>query len=216
MISILILTNLLILKKTSNATYKADANLHNTFSDTNSDLSCFKGSQWLTGDVINEYVDIINEQFNQTVFVFSTHFFASLIKRGVKNMRRWTKNVNLFEKEYVFFPIHEDNHWYFRYLEKRNNTINVLDPYVPLSHFNLPKQYQNDVNDAKEKEINDINLEHEKKIETILNYILKHHECPENTSFTKNIRMDIPKQTNEWSFSFGIHEIFSIEWGFQL
>ena len=39
-------------------------------------------------------------------------------------------------------------------MEKQNNTINVLDPYVPLSHLNLPQQYQKDVDDAKEKEKN--------------------------------------------------------------
>ena len=143
----------------------------------NIDVSCLRDREWLTSDVINAYGNILNSQFNEDVFVFSTFFYTSLLNRGVDDMKGWTRNVNIFLKEFVFFPIHEHNHWYLIYLNNEENTLNLLDPY------------------DQQQEL--VKLEHKKRIHYILNeFLLKHSDYPDSVSFSVRIVKDIPKQRN--------------------
>ena len=36
----------------------------------------------------------------------------SLAEERYERVRRWTKNVNIFEKEFVIVPINENSHWF--------------------------------------------------------------------------------------------------------
>ena len=96
-------------------------------------LSSLDNTNWLTSDVINEYGNLLKTELKST-HVFSTHFLTSLKNRGVEDMRGWTKNVNIFDKEFLFFPIHENSHWYLKVIKNKDKTVEVLDPYIPLSY----------------------------------------------------------------------------------
>ena len=164
----------------------------------NINLSCLEGDNWLTSDIINEYGNLLTKQFENS-YVFSTHFIISLKNRGVENMRGWTKNVNIFEKIFLFFPIHENAHWYLIVVNNQEKTVEVLDPYAPYS--NVPKSKifktvpEKSLNKIKEK----IDSEHHIIVNTILRkYILKHQQCPSSMNYEVNIRHDIPKQKNDW------------------
>ena len=126
------------------------------------DVSCFTDREWLTSDVINAYGSILKSQFNEDVFVFSTFFYISLLNRGIDGMKGWTKNINIFCKEFVFFPIHEHDHWYLIYLNNKEKTLNLLDPYEPLSGLKLPKSLSKDISTAKKMEEDMVELEHKK------------------------------------------------------
>ena len=55
---------------------KEESVLENHPSDTaNLDLSCLDATEWLNGDVINAYSHIINQQFKENVYIFSTYFY---------------------------------------------------------------------------------------------------------------------------------------------
>ena len=82
---------------------------------------------WLRDDVINTYSSLIQECFND-IFVFST-FFYNTLKNDPQRAKRQTRNTNIFSKRYVYFPIHEVNHWYLIMIDNINNHIESLDPY---------------------------------------------------------------------------------------
>ena len=41
----------------------------------------------------------------------NTFFYPKLSSQGYKSVRRWTKRVDIFSKDIVFYPIHLGVHW---------------------------------------------------------------------------------------------------------
>ena len=161
------------------------------------ELSSLEGTNWLTSDVINEYGNIIKGQFKNS-FVFSTYFFSSVRNRGEDSIRGWTQNTNIFEKDFVFFPVHENAHWYLIILKNREKTMEVLDPYKPLFHIPANNTNKKIFDQTKKKIKERISSEHQDKINVILKQLLQKQSWYENNSYTVNIRHDIPEQKNEW------------------
>lgn len=85
------------------------------------------------------YDEVLNDAQRMRTHIFSTFFYERLVqKTNINNVttrrrifvgldpnglsvderdqhervKKWTKHVNLFEKDYVFVPINERNHWY--------------------------------------------------------------------------------------------------------
>ncbi|XP_043269144.1 sentrin-specific protease 1-like [Venturia canescens] len=81
------------------------------------DLQTLVEKNWVNDEVINIYLDMIMERGNleqiqfEKVFCFNTFFFPRLHLNGEEAVRRWTKKVNIFKYDKVFFPIHLGNHW---------------------------------------------------------------------------------------------------------
>ncbi|TDL13318.1 cysteine proteinase, partial [Rickenella mellea] len=69
------------------------------------------GLRFLTNDLLN-----VQPWAAGDIFVFSSFFYSKLKGNNAgephKNLHRWTKRVNIFEKKYVLVPINEDLHWY--------------------------------------------------------------------------------------------------------
>ncbi|CAH1733417.1 unnamed protein product [Aphis gossypii] len=87
------------------------------------------------------YTKKLSEEDRERTYVFSTHFYttltksfnasdypahytASQIRHG--KVRRWTKNVDIFQKDFVFIPVNENKHWFlavicFPYLSGKVN-----------------------------------------------------------------------------------------------
>ena len=44
---------------------------------------------------------------------FTSHFYTTLLKDGPDKVMSWTakKNINIFEKKFIFIPINKDLHW---------------------------------------------------------------------------------------------------------
>jgi Ulp1 family protease len=49
------------------------------------------------------------------VYISSTHFFQKLSDEGPEEVASWSrnkkKNINVFEKKFIFVPVNERNHW---------------------------------------------------------------------------------------------------------
>ena len=45
--------------------------------------------------------------------IFTSHFFTTLVKEGPEGVSSWTsrKDINIFEKKFIFIPINESLHW---------------------------------------------------------------------------------------------------------
>ena len=93
-----------------------------------------EGDNWLGDSVINAYGNLVQESLDD-IFVFSSFFYITL-RNDPERAKRQTRGTNIFRKKYVFFPIHDINHWYLVIVDTANDCIESVDPLVyktPLS-----------------------------------------------------------------------------------
>ena len=64
-----------------------DENIENN--ENKQAIENIKEGTWVEATTINEYGRLITEQFKESIFVFSTHFYEKLIKHGYEAVRRW-------------------------------------------------------------------------------------------------------------------------------
>ena len=82
---------------------------------TRGDIQTLENGQWLNDEVINFYMNLLVErnenQGYPALHVFSTFFYPKLKHSGYSSVKRWTRGINLFEKELILVPIHQRVHW---------------------------------------------------------------------------------------------------------
>ena len=142
-------------------------------------FSSLEGQQWLEDDVINSYLALIESNCSNT-FSFSSFFYVLLERKGHVGMG-WTRNKNIFRKRFVFFPIHQVNHWYLIYCNNESNEIQALDSY---EYSNVSSRRA-----ARKEEL--------KKIKNILKYLAMHPDCPPGKIFKEVKKTRHPKQAND-------------------
>ncbi|XP_065875413.1 ubiquitin-like-specific protease 1D isoform X2 [Euphorbia lathyris] len=92
-----------------------------------SNINCLDPEGFLTSEIMNFYIRYLRLQMSPTNnglcdYHFFNTFFYKKLKQAVSHkgsdkessfikFRRWWKGVNIFQKAYVFIPIHEDLHW---------------------------------------------------------------------------------------------------------
>ena len=114
-------------------------------------------------------------------------------------MKGWTRGFDLLEKSIIFFPIHENSHWYLLILNKNKKSFEILDPYEPMSKIVLTKKYQKQREDTKIKKIKEVEIKQKEKVSYILNnYIFKLDVSSDIKTYEIICRKDIPKQENDW------------------
>ena len=97
-------------------------------------LQCLRPRQWLNDEVINFYFHMLMSGLYRRdgFFSFSSFFFVKLLVPNVgytyKNVRRWTKNVDIFSKKKIFIPINIGNsHWTLLLIDLMIKTISYYD-----------------------------------------------------------------------------------------
>ncbi|KAJ1691415.1 hypothetical protein LUZ63_015570 [Rhynchospora breviuscula] len=93
---------------------------------SHSDLNCLGPEQYLSSTVMNFYITYLQRSGSPTAsatrncYFFNTYFYKKLEEyaspKGNKRLsflklRRWWKGVNLFQKAFIFMPVHGDMHW---------------------------------------------------------------------------------------------------------
>lgn len=94
------------------------------------DFTCLAMEQYLNDVIIEFYLkwlffEVLTEEQRQKTHIFSTFFYKRLTTvtqhRGEKltaaqkrhaRVQKWTKDVNLFEKDFIIVPINEQSHWF--------------------------------------------------------------------------------------------------------
>lgn len=99
------------------------------------DYLCLATDQYLNDIIIDFYLkwvhnNVVPEAQCERAFIFSTFFYKRLttltrhhhnLDKDVKQtaaqkrharVQNWTKNVNLFEKDFIIIPINEQSHWF--------------------------------------------------------------------------------------------------------
>ncbi|XP_068641649.1 ubiquitin-like-specific protease 1D isoform X3 [Aristolochia californica] len=92
-----------------------------------SDMECLDPESFVSSPVMNYYIQYLqkskspSERPGEDYHFFNTYFYKKL-EEAVSNkgcdkdtlyekFRRWWKGVNIFDKAYIFLPIHADHHW---------------------------------------------------------------------------------------------------------
>ncbi|EEF36994.1 sentrin/sumo-specific protease, putative [Ricinus communis] len=91
------------------------------------DINSLAPNSFLTSPIMNFYIRYLRLQTSPTNKAISDcHFFNTFFYKKLKQavsykgsdkesffikFRRWWKGVNIFQKAYVFIPIHDDLHW---------------------------------------------------------------------------------------------------------
>ena len=110
-----------------------------------------KPYDWINDNIINAYLSLIQNNFKNYHYFFN-NFYIKLSNNyrnyNFDGVKRYTKNVNLLEKEKIFFPINiNGNHWILSYIDVKNNLFYCLDPkygekYISEIYYNINLWYK--------------------------------------------------------------------------
>ena len=96
---------------------------------SSNDYLCLQSEQYLNDVIIDFYLKYLqvgrwpdNDMLKQT-YIFSIYFYNRLtmktssanIPRDLmmhNNVKKWTKNVNIFQKDFIVIPVNECDHWF--------------------------------------------------------------------------------------------------------
>lgn len=80
------------------------------------DYKCLSVNKCINDAIIDFYLKYLHEekltdeQRNRT-YIFSQFFYTRLAADGHAGVKKWSKNVNLYEKDFIIVPIIIGNHW---------------------------------------------------------------------------------------------------------
>lgn len=106
---------------------------------TRRELMTLTATNWLSDMVINFYMQLLFHRSQRVrkaegftlprVAVMSTFFYAKLNSgTGYQGVRRWTRQINLFEHDLVLIPIHDRGiHWCLAAADLRDKTLTYYD-----------------------------------------------------------------------------------------
>lgn len=106
---------------------------------TRDKLRCLDRTSWLNDEVINFYFNLMDDrnkkqqkkypQLFPKVHFCNTFFYEKLTQKGYNydGVRRWTKNVDVFNVDKVIFPIHLSVHWTLAVYDRRKNQLEYYD-----------------------------------------------------------------------------------------
>ncbi|XP_071688629.1 ubiquitin-like-specific protease 1C [Rutidosis leptorrhynchoides] len=88
-----------------------------------SNMDSIASKAWLSSNIMNFYIRYLQQLTSSSenatckYHFFNTYFYNKLKKLNNSEedsflkLRKWWKHVNIFEKAYIFLPIHESGHW---------------------------------------------------------------------------------------------------------
>uniref|UniRef100_A0A3Q3XK67 Ubiquitin-like protease family profile domain-containing protein n=1 Tax=Mola mola TaxID=94237 RepID=A0A3Q3XK67_MOLML len=94
---------------------------------TMDDLGTLYGQNWLNDQVMNMYGDLVMDSVPEKVHFFNSFFYDKLRTKGYDGVKRWTKNVDIFQKDLLLIPIHLEVHWSLVSVEIARRAITYFD-----------------------------------------------------------------------------------------
>ncbi|KAM9424927.1 sentrin-specific protease 3b isoform 2-T3 [Pholidichthys leucotaenia] len=94
---------------------------------TMDDLGTLYGQNWLNDQVMNMYGDLVMDSVPEKVHFFNSFFYDKLRTKGYDGVKRWTKNVDIFQKDLLLIPIHLEVHWSLVSVDIPHRAITYFD-----------------------------------------------------------------------------------------
>ncbi|XP_053563541.1 sentrin-specific protease 7 [Bombina bombina] len=100
---------------------------------TNEDLDCLEHGEFLNDVIIDFYLKYLllekfPKDFGERSHIFSSFFFKCLTRKDTgtddcslnisaaerrhQSVKTWTRDVDIFKKDFIFVPVNEKSHWY--------------------------------------------------------------------------------------------------------
>ena len=142
-------------KEPTTELFRYPFNAKNSYTVYTKDLQRLSPATFLNDTIINFYIRYLVEcnkdQLGDTVHIFSSFFYKNL-SVGYEKVQKWTKNVNIFEKNIIYFPVNERFHWY---------SVIILNPGKCLEEVDLIVESDSETQDSPYKRISlDPNITH--------------------------------------------------------
>ncbi|XP_031744940.1 probable ubiquitin-like-specific protease 2A isoform X2 [Cucumis sativus] len=115
------------------------------------DLELLKPGMFINDTIIDFYVKYLKNKFlsekNNRFYFFNSFFFRKLVdldkdlssarggRDAFQRVHKWTKKVNLFQKDYLFIPVNYSLHWSLVVICHPGEVVNLKDK----KHDNLSK-----------------------------------------------------------------------------
>lgn len=86
----------------------------------------------LNDECINAYMKILQQRANNMgakIWFMNSNFYGFLKTEGYDKVSRWTKNVDIFDKDKIVFPIHfeDKKHWTLGIINMRDRRFEYYD-----------------------------------------------------------------------------------------
>jgi hypothetical protein len=92
------------------------------------DLLTLQGSAWLNDSIINYYLEMQVQPYHTDIYCFNTFFIPKLASSGYTGVSRWVRNVDLFAKKLLIWPVHVGTtHWCLAVAEMATRTLWFFD-----------------------------------------------------------------------------------------
>jgi sentrin-specific protease 1 len=60
---------------------------------------------------MNQLVERGEAEGKPKVYAFNTFFYPKVMSQGHTSVKRWTRRVDIFSKDYILIPVHLGMHW---------------------------------------------------------------------------------------------------------
>uniref|UniRef100_A0A1A9W680 Ubiquitin-like protease family profile domain-containing protein n=1 Tax=Glossina brevipalpis TaxID=37001 RepID=A0A1A9W680_9MUSC len=102
---------------------------------TRRDIHTLCGHSWLNDEVINFYMNLLTDRGEKknrnglpTVYAMNTFFIPRLMQAGYSGVKRWTRKVDIFNKDILPIPVHVGGvHWCMAIIHLKNRSIKYYD-----------------------------------------------------------------------------------------
>eukprot|EP00501_MAST-03F_sp_TOSAG23-6_P002345 GSMAST32.ASY1.ANO1.2447.1 assembled CDS len=99
--------------------YAPENSVRDSITFTHGDMDRLDPGEFLNDNVIDFYLRYClqkkqkkkKKKSKATVYIFSSHFFKRLIQGCYEDVKSWTKNIDIFSYDFLFFPINMRLHW---------------------------------------------------------------------------------------------------------
>lgn len=124
---------------------------------TRKDMQTLSGLNWLNDEIINFYMNLLIKRGSldnfPNVYAMNTFFYPKLLSGGHSSLKRWTRKVDLFSKDFIIVPVHLGIHWCMSVIDLKNKSIRYFDSMGSPNHkcLQVLKQYLQDEHLDKKK-----------------------------------------------------------------
>uniref|UniRef100_A0A8C5U7W6 SUMO specific peptidase 2 n=1 Tax=Malurus cyaneus samueli TaxID=2593467 RepID=A0A8C5U7W6_9PASS len=98
---------------------------------TREDICTLQPLGWLNDRIMNFYMGLLVERSKKegypAVYAFNTFFYSKLSSASHREVKKWTKGVDIFEHDVILVPIHLRVHWTLLVVDLREKTIKYFD-----------------------------------------------------------------------------------------
>ena len=108
---------------------------------TTLDVACLDEGTYLNDVIIDFYLKylyegVMSKEQREKTYIFNSYFYKRLtLKSGSKfspsvmhaQVKKWTRNVDIFQKDFIIIPVNEHCHWYLVIVCFPSSTYNIED-----------------------------------------------------------------------------------------